>query len=145
MHRIKDLQQQKWKYESNEELKRIEKQIHLLLVNEEIYWKLRSRADQLRGGDKNTKFFHLKALSRKRKNKIQGIEDAHGKWIEESEEIGKQFYEYFADSFSTSNPTHDQMEDALRGIIPKVSLEMNAYMSQLYTEEEITEVWHKYV
>lgn len=44
------------------------------------------------------------------------------------------------DLFSTSNTTHDQIEDALRGMIPKVSLEMNAYMSQLYTEEEITEV-----
>lgn len=31
------------------------------------------------------------------------------------------------------------MEDALRGLKPKVSPEMNAYMSQPYTEEEITE------
>lgn len=66
-------------------------------------------ADWLREGDKNTKFFHSKASFRKRekKNKIRGIQDAHGKWIEEIEEVTKQFYEYFAYLFSTSNPSRD--------------------------------------
>ena len=124
--------------ESIEELRSVERQIHHLLLDEGIYWKQRSRADWLTEGDKNIKFFHHKASSRKRKNKIWGIEDAHGNWIKETGEIANQFCEYFTALFSTSSPTKDQMEDSLRGLKPKVSPEMNAYMSQPYTEEEIT-------
>lgn len=53
-----------------EEIRRIENQINNMLIEEEIYWKQRSRADWLREGDKNKKFFHAKASARKRKNKI---------------------------------------------------------------------------
>ena len=95
--------------------------------------------DWLREGDKNKKVFHLKASFRKIKNKIWRIEDAYGNWIKETGEIAKQFCEYFIDLFSTSSPTKNQMKNARRGMRPKVSPEMNAYMSQPYTEEEITE------
>lgn len=38
-----------------------------LFVDEEIYWKQRSRVDWLRECDKNTKFVYNKASSRKEK------------------------------------------------------------------------------
>lgn len=83
MQRIKELQKHSRQYKCGEELKDIEKQIHHLLLDEEIYWKQKSIADWLKEGDKNTKFFHIKTSSRKRKNRIWGIENAQGEWTEE--------------------------------------------------------------
>lgn len=65
-------------YDERGEITHIERQIQNILIDEETYWKQRSRANWLKGGDKNTKFFHAKASSRKRKNKIEGIEDNMG-------------------------------------------------------------------
>ena len=45
----------------------------------------------------------------------------------------------FANLFSTSNPTQDQLEAALKGLNPKVSAAMNEELDQPFTEEEVTE------
>ena len=76
-------QLQGWKqrgvqYESGKEIKMVENQIQNIIIDEEIYWKQRSRADWLKEGDKNTKFFHHKASNRKKKNRIWGIENSSG-------------------------------------------------------------------
>lgn len=42
---------------------------------EESYWHMRSRANELRDGDKNSKYFHHKANSRQRRNSIKGLTD----------------------------------------------------------------------
>ncbi|KAL9460747.1 hypothetical protein AB3S75_003870 [Citrus x aurantiifolia] len=74
-NRLEELQGHNRQYVKGEEVKSIKRKIHHLVLNEEIYWKQRSRADWLAEGDKNTRYFHSKASSRKRKNKIWGVED----------------------------------------------------------------------
>lgn len=46
-----------------------------LLLEEHYYWKHRSIIDWLKAGDSNTKFFHSKAASRRKKNLIRFLED----------------------------------------------------------------------
>lgn len=50
------------------------------------------------------------------------IEDAQGNLVAENEDIEKEFYGYFAKLFSTSSPFQDQIENALRGIVPNISV-----------------------
>ena len=61
-------------------IKMLEKHIDNVLIDEEVYWKQRSRADWLLEGDKNTKFFHAKFSAPKKKNKIWGVLDENGSW-----------------------------------------------------------------
>ncbi|KAH9724450.1 reverse transcriptase domain-containing protein [Citrus sinensis] len=124
-------------YDNGVEIKNLERQINNLLTDEEIYWKQRSRADWLKEGDKNTKFFHFKALSQRRKNRISGIENQQGQWLEDEEEIEREFGEYFQDLFTTSSPNQNQINAALKGLNPKMTVEMNEALDQPFTADEI--------
>lgn len=110
-----------------------------MLIDEEIYWKQRSRADWLREGDKNTKFFHYKASTRKRKNKIWGVENSQGQWTDKRDEVEKEFCGYFQDLFTSSYPSQNQIQEALKGLYLKVTTEMNAQLEEAFTPEEIVD------
>jgi hypothetical protein len=56
----------------------IERDLDELLECEEIFWRQRSRVTWLREGDCNTKFFHAKASSLKKRNVLHGLFDAVG-------------------------------------------------------------------
>ncbi|KAL1162661.1 hypothetical protein V6Z11_A07G217700 [Gossypium hirsutum] len=45
---------------------------------EEKYWALRARSKWLKKGDRNTRFFHIRASGRRKKNSIERIKDVHG-------------------------------------------------------------------
>lgn len=45
----------------------------------ESYWHMRSRGNELRDGDQNSKFFHHKTSPRRRRNSIKGLNLAGGK------------------------------------------------------------------
>ncbi|KAG8503437.1 hypothetical protein CXB51_001595 [Gossypium anomalum] len=50
------------------------------LNDKEKYWAQRSRVIWLREGNRNTKFFHVRASSRRKKNNIERLKDIHGCW-----------------------------------------------------------------
>ncbi|XP_050238020.1 uncharacterized protein LOC126687503 [Mercurialis annua] len=80
-------------------------EIDKLLRREEIMWRQRSKADWLKEGDRNTKFFHHKASSRKKNNSIAQIRDDFGEW-RAGEDIAKVVVAYFNQLFTSSNPTN---------------------------------------
>lgn len=49
------------------------KEIDKLLGLEEVMWRQRSRVANLKEGDQNTRYFHMKATGRRRKNTIRGV------------------------------------------------------------------------
>jgi exonuclease III len=81
-----------------------EKELDDLLEKEEMWWSQRSRALWLAHGDKNTKFFHLKASQRRRKNKIEAITDPLGNIHTDRDMIEQTFLSHFQQLF-TSQPT----------------------------------------
>ncbi|XP_012837890.1 PREDICTED: uncharacterized protein LOC105958428 [Erythranthe guttata] len=46
----------------------------------DTYWKQRSRVQWMREGDRNTGFFHAKAINRKRTNWVHKLKDDSGEW-----------------------------------------------------------------
>ncbi|CAM8953758.1 unnamed protein product [Rhodiola kirilowii] len=49
-------------------------------LREELFWKQRSRADWLKEGDRNTRFFHQRATHKRVVNRIEKLQSDSGEW-----------------------------------------------------------------
>ncbi|XP_024178006.1 uncharacterized protein LOC112183925 [Rosa chinensis] len=72
-----------------------------ILNQENLFWKQKSRDKWLQGGDRNTKFFHLTTLVRRRKNKIEGLFDSNGNWFIDSASMKNIAVDFFTKLFSS--------------------------------------------
>ena len=60
------------------QLKEKRRELNELLQKEEIIWRQQSRIQWMKEGDCNTKFFHTRASTRRKKNRINRIQDDQG-------------------------------------------------------------------
>lgn len=102
---------------------------------EEAYWHLRSRVNELKDGDKNTKYFHHKANSRKKRNLIRGLMDDDGNWRMSKTDIERLVLVYFESIFAADTPYG--FPEALQGIVSVVNDDMNQTLDEEPTKEDI--------
>ncbi|XP_044409182.1 uncharacterized protein [Triticum aestivum] len=95
----------------------------------------RSRLEWLREGNRNTSFFHARASTRRRNNKIKGLRKVDGSMCEDPGGIRGMVYDLYSTLF-TSEPT-DTMDEVLEAIPTKVSEEMNEALCREYSNDEI--------
>ncbi|KAH1130740.1 hypothetical protein J1N35_002118 [Gossypium stocksii] len=91
-------------------LREYRRRLNYLYEWEERYWAQRSRAQWLKDGDRNTKYFHAKATRRLKKNSIEKINDENGNWIMESKEICKAARSYFWNLFRSNGNDITQLD-----------------------------------
>ncbi|XP_062013929.1 uncharacterized protein LOC133730329 [Rosa rugosa] len=76
------------------------KNTSLLELGENLFWRQKSRDKWLKDGDRNTKFFHLTTLIRRRRNKIEGLYDSQGVWSIDSIVMKRIAVDFFTNLFS---------------------------------------------
>ncbi|KAL5582403.1 hypothetical protein UlMin_014845 [Ulmus minor] len=81
---------------------RLEHKLEMLLGQDEIYWKQRSRMDWLAHGDRNSKVFHLKASERRRRNKISGLINGANEGCTDPPKLLDFVLDYFQNLFTTA-------------------------------------------
>ncbi|KAH7847549.1 hypothetical protein Vadar_027435 [Vaccinium darrowii] len=105
---------------------------------EELFWKQKySRVNWLRHGDKNTRFFHSSVMRRRAFNRISGIEDSNGVWVDESSNVQAEFKHFFTDLFTASHDPH--IAETLESIPHKISTTMNQSLTRPVTDLKIQE------
>ena len=72
---------------SNFRVRELKKYINGLLIKENQMWRQRAKSFWLVGGDKNSKFFHSRATQRTRRNRIHGITNSSGRWVQNQDEV----------------------------------------------------------
>lgn len=116
-------------------------QLELLewLMRSEILWKHKSRELWLKERDKNTKFFHLSTIIRKRHNSIDAIKSEEGQWVTSSNQIRKLLYSSFKKMFTEEDVAFpEQLENLLpNGIFE----EENTLLRSIPSSEEIKETF----
>jgi len=106
-----------------------------MLYREEMMWLQRSRISWLREGDRNTKFFHQKAIWRSRKNRIKRLKADNGQWCDDPSVMASMAEEFFRSLYSRDDGVDS---DSLTSIIEeRVSEDMNTQLCKEFTDEEI--------
>ncbi|KAK3230536.1 hypothetical protein Dsin_002417 [Dipteronia sinensis] len=109
----KSIEPRSWK-----EIRRLEGRLDSLLAEVEDYWKQRSMVEWLNGGDRNTKFFHLKVSARRARNVINGLFGAHDNWCERQSDIHGVVVDYFSGLFKIEeSPAADVEQDTIGGSV----------------------------
>ncbi|KAF7806607.1 putative ribonuclease H protein At1g65750 family [Senna tora] len=111
------------------------KEYEKVLNEEESIWRQKSRHQWVVQGDRNTRFFHISTLVRRKRNKIEGLKNEEGEWIFEDETLQKMTTEYFGELYREVNSNFVPLE--LKGCFPV--LDPNAYLSFVrpISEEDI--------
>ncbi|KAK3193193.1 hypothetical protein Dsin_024503 [Dipteronia sinensis] len=116
---------------------KVEKEMDLLLEQEEIYWRQRSRETWLQSGDRNSKYFHSRASMRKSRNVIHGLFDSENNWRTDKAEIFDVVERYFTDMFRSVSPSNSALDLALDCVSPCLSARNYAFLESYFSNEEI--------
>ncbi|KAL0433422.1 UNVERIFIED_CONTAM: hypothetical protein Slati_2676500 [Sesamum latifolium] len=103
---------------------------------EEILWKQRGKTLWLEAGDRNTSFFHVKAIERRQRKEIKRINDENGTEVRHKKGIQKIVLDYFRSIFSSTNPTPEAVKEVLECVEHHVTPAMNDSLTQSFTSEE---------
>ncbi|XP_057425973.1 uncharacterized protein LOC130719367 [Lotus japonicus] len=75
-----------------------------VLIQEELLWRQKSRVNWLNHGDKNTRFFHTATMVRRKRNKIEALDNGDGTSITDPEELRFMVREFFKELYTSSGP-----------------------------------------
>jgi hypothetical protein len=133
--RLSDLREGLARQGPSEEEGAIVQRLTELYGREEVMWRQRSRIQWLAEGEKNTRFFHLRACQRKKRNKITRLVRHDGTATEDAEEMAsmtRDFYEQLYTSEGVAN-----MGEVIDVIPQKVTAEMNDQLMKPIGADEV--------
>ena len=113
------------------------KELDVVLEQERDLWALKSRINWMILGDRNTSFYHISALARRKHNSITAIKNEAGVWLTEEREVANHFREGFIKIYTTSQVVATREVSYNLQWQPKISLEEKNSISHMVTEEEI--------
>ncbi|XP_062118767.1 uncharacterized protein LOC133832439 [Humulus lupulus] len=119
------------------ELQKAEKNLRVLLVKEELWWRQRSRALWLQCGDKNTHYFHQKTNKRRDINEIEGMFDTTLHWKTNFEDMENITCDYFENIFTSEVADEEQLKCLDKCVPYKMNNEASNQLLAPFSKEEV--------
>ena len=92
MQKLKEIQGNPISKENNRVEIGLQNELNEWLYRSEVLWRQKSRELWLKEGDKNSRFFHLSTIVRRRRNTIEAVKNNVRDWIIEPKEIRNVFF-----------------------------------------------------
>jgi hypothetical protein len=113
----------------------LQKDLKILMEQEDLKWRQRAKMDWLKHGDRNSKFFHACTSQRRKVNKIDQIQDECGGLWKNQEGVGRAFENYFAKLFTAGGAVN--YHDSLDGLDGRITDAMNEALVRPFIAEEV--------
>ncbi|XP_072064261.1 uncharacterized protein [Arachis hypogaea] len=109
-----------------------------LLMQEELFWYQKSREHWVRFRDRNTKFFHMQTIMRRKRNKVQGLFLEDGRWSTDPQELEECAIGFYRDLFCNV----EQIELDVMGDqeLPSLSCEAIESITRNVSKKEVRKV-----
>ncbi|KAF7801766.1 ribonuclease H [Senna tora] len=82
-------------------------ELETILSQEEALWFQKARCQWIRDGDRNTRYYHTKAINRRKRNKIIMLKNERGDWTEDLDEIKAIILDFYKRLFKEDQQTRD--------------------------------------
>eukprot|EP00253_Pinus_taeda_P020386 PITA_20386 len=110
-------------------------------LQEEIFWRQKSRVQWIKEGERNTKFFHKSTIDHRNHNRIVKLTDHLGVERDMHEEMEEVLVQHFQSIAEETTVDRSQFTKRFTQYIPKlVSIEDKYNLNRPVTEEELEEV-----
>jgi hypothetical protein len=78
---------------------KLQTELSQILKKEELMWFQCSRAKWLMDGDRNTRYYHIKTIRRRRRNNIVMLKNDQGDWVEDNNLLQEMVNNYYKQLF----------------------------------------------
>lgn len=99
------------------------KEFEIVLEQEELIWFQKSREKWIVHGDRNTKFFHMSTIIRRRRNKVDMLKNDENKWVSDAKELEELAVSYFKRLYSMNDVEAGVQALPMRGFASLTSQE----------------------
>ena len=119
----------------------LQKDLEEVLDHEWDLWMLKSRLNWTILGDRNTSFYYVSTLARRKRNLIVSVKDEGGVWITEEREVMDYFRRGFMDLYTTSQVEVKWTPHPTSQWQAQLSEEVSHSLAVMVTPEEIKEAF----
>lgn len=106
-----------------------------ICLREEMLWMQKARAQWINDGDRNTKYYHTKALLHRRRNNISMLKDDNGMWESDQSKLQELAQQYFQSLYSTEGAS--QIGYRVPGSFPHLPSHHVSALKRAITKEEV--------
>ena len=115
----------------------LQNELELVLSQELELWALKSRINWMVMGDRNTSFYHISTLARRKRNTITMGKNEVGDWLSREREVMTHFREGFIKLYSTTQVKADWRHNLRHGWQVSLMKEEKNNLDQSVSYEEI--------
>jgi len=85
---------------------RLRKELDEALDQIELHWYQKSRIEAIRDGDRNTRYYHLNTIIRRRVNRIEALQNKNRVWYSEDSSIKEMVRAFFKILYTNDSNTY---------------------------------------